>query len=139
MQKVVFFYEEQTILVDEEEGGHSQPPIVISFDQSRFAQTKASLGKRETPADVIAPKYDSGYLERKVANFKASLNSKNESQVACNSLLLYKLLKTLASYHQVRLADVISQLDDDSELDLSKLRFQLCNKTTIDRLVVEPH
>lgn len=54
-------------------------------------------------------------------------------------MLLYKLLKTLASYHQIRLSDVIGQLDENSDLDLAKLRFQLCNKTTIDRLVVEPH
>ena len=59
--------------------------------------------------------------------------------MAGNALLLCKLLKTLASYHQVRLSDVVDQLDDDCALDLAKLRFQLCNKTTIDRLVVEPH
>lgn len=82
---------------------------------------------------------DRSSLARKVADFKASLRSTSEAQVAGNSLLLCKLLKTLASYHQVRLADVVTQLDDDRDLDLAKLRFQLCNKTTIDRLVGEPH
>lgn len=97
-----------------------------------------TLGKRE-PIVISSMQYEDGYLEKKVAHFKSNLTSKNAESVAENSLLLFKLLKTIASYHQLRLADIITQLDEKSELDLSKLRFQLCNKTTIDRLVVEPH
>lgn len=95
------------------------------------------LGKRYTEGTILGNKYKDGQLEKKIESFKASLNCRDNESIEDNSYILMKLLKNLASYHQVRLTDIIAQLDESRELDISKLRFQLCNKTTIDRLVAE--
>lgn len=104
----------------------------ITIDTNRVRrplEDDSVLGKRDP---IVVPMSDMSQLKHKAESFKASLLSSDESIVAYNSAILFKLLRHLASYHQIRVSDVVSRLDENKELDMSALRFELCNRTAID-------
>lgn len=101
-------------------------------------EDNSPLGKRHPLHSLVTSDVELN-LEQKAAKFKENLKSSEGSVIANNSVILFKILRHLASYHQLRLADVVSKLDSYSDLDLGALRFQLCNKTTIDSLTRFEH
>jgi hypothetical protein len=80
---------------------------------------------------------DESELEKKAQAFKAGLDSSEDSKLSANSLLLFKILKHLCSYHERKLSDVVTALDDAHPLDISRLRLKLCSHTVVSRLQSE--
>lgn len=95
-------------------------------------QESEVLGKRSSLVESN-PANEPRELINKVQAFKRGLPSTDPAWVEHNSLILFRLLRHLSSYHGRGLAEVIDQLED-KELDLAKLRIQMCNHTVISRL-----
>lgn len=74
-------------------------------------------------------------LRTKADQFKRSLSSLDPSDVKYNGQLLYQLLKNICAYHGKDPSQVIRELDEGKSLDVSRLRFKLCNQTTIEKLM----
>jgi len=73
-------------------------------------------------------------LKKKAEIFKKSIRNGHEF-LKENSLTLLKLLKFMARYHDLDLQQVVSQIDDNKDLDMSKLRLKLCNQTAVSHIL----
>lgn len=107
---------------------------------NKYKRQDSSLGKSKGEEEASlarqqsSSKQTTSNLETKARQFLASLYSSDSNSIRANSELLFHILKTIASYHGKKLLDLVHGLDEESPLNIAKLRFRLCNQTVISML-----
>ena len=113
-------------------------PQIAELNDNTSEEASLYLSKRN-PSEILngigidLPDSDQ-VLKRKAELFKRSIREGREC-VKENSMTLLKLLKFMAHYHEVDVKQIISQLDENKDLDISKLRLKLCNQTAVKHIL----
>lgn len=115
--------------------GHESPQMLGKRQPVSPFKLKSSNKKERPQIDTSDPAIQ--LLQQKANVFKRRLTQTDPESVQENSQILFKLLKQLCSYHERNLSEVIESLNEDEDLNMSNLRFKLCNHTTIQRLIAE--
>ena len=99
--------------------------IEALIESSKKKEREDYLGKRNRQDADEADKA----LRRRGEEWKRGGGSVKE-----RGEMLYRMLKFIACYHEKHVQDIVADIDDDSALDISKLRLVLCNDTVTKRI-----